>query len=88
MVLMVLFCGLLSSSASLHEIIHPDANDGHHQCAITVFAHGHVDLTDGGAPLAVPVFREIGVAVLCESAIINASDYLLLPGRAPPVLAS
>ncbi len=88
MIFMVLFCGLLSSSSILHEIIHPDANNEHHQCAITVFAHGHVDLTDGGPILLAPVFREFQAAVLFESAVLASSDYLLLPGRAPPVLAS
>ena len=56
MILMVLFCGLLSSSPRLHEAIHPDANNQHHQCAITIFAHGQVDLTDGGQALATPSF--------------------------------
>ena len=88
MIFMVLFCGLLSSSASLHQVIHSDANDKHHECAITVFAHGHVDLTDGGPILATPVFREFQAAVFFEGAILSSSDYLLLPGRAPPVLAS
>ena len=88
MIFMVLFCGLLSSSPTLHEIIHPDAHDEHHECAITMFAHGHVDLTDGDPILAAPVFREFQAAVLFESAILSSSDYSLLPGRAPPVLAS
>jgi len=87
-ILMVLFCGLLSSSPKLHEIIHPDANNQHHQCAITIFAHGHVDLTGGGQTLGAPLFFESRASVLFESAILSSSDYLLLPGRAPPVLAS
>ncbi len=87
-ILMVLFCGFLSSSAKLHEIIHPDANNQHHQCAITIFAHGQVDLTDGGQALATPILLESRASVLFESAILTSSDYLLLPGRAPPVLAS
>lgn len=88
MILVVLVCGLLSSSPKLHEIIHPDANDQHHQCAITIFAHGHVDLTDGGQALAAPIFFESQTSVLFESAVLSSSDYLLLPGRAPPGLAS
>ena len=88
MMFLVLLCGLLSSSSTLHEIIHPDANDGHHECAITVFTHGHVDLTDGGPILVAPAVREFQAAVLVESAILSSDDYLLLPGRAPPVLSS
>ena len=87
-ILMVLFCGLLSSSPKLHAIIHPDANDQHHQCAITMVADGHVDLTDGGQNLAPPIVFESRASVYFESAILSSSDYLLLPGRAPPVLAS
>lgn len=85
---MVLFCGLVAGSPRLHEIIHPDANCQHHECAITIFAHGHADLTDGGCALAPPVFRESQFAILLESAVLTSSDYLLLPGRAPPILAS
>lgn len=88
MIFLVLLCGLLSSSPTLHEIIHPDAHDAHHECAITVFAHGQVDLTDGGPILAAPVFLEFQAAALVESAVLSSSDYLILPGRAPPVFAS
>ncbi len=87
-IFMVLFCGLLSSSPGLHRLVHSDANSEHHQCAITIFAHGHVDLTDGSPVLAAPVFCEIHPVVLFESAMLSSSDYLLLPGRAPPVVAS
>jgi hypothetical protein len=38
--------------------------------------------------LAPPVFRESQFAILLESAVLTSSDYLLLPGRAPPILAS
>jgi len=88
MIFTVLFCGLLSSSPALHEIIHPDANDEHHECAITLFAHGHVDLTDGPPTLPAPVIRKLLVSDSFGSAIRVSSDYLLLPGRAPPFLAS
>ena len=88
MIFAVLFCGLLSSSSSLHEIMHPDANNQHHQCAITIFAHGQVELTDGGPILADPVFLDVQAAALFESVILSSNDYLLLPGRAPPVPAS
>ena len=87
-ILLVLFCGLLSSSPALHQFFHPDANNEQHQCAITIFAHGHVDLTDGSPVLAAPILREFQAAALFESAILSSSDYLLLPGRAPPLLAS
>ncbi len=87
MIFMVLFCSLLSSSPTLHQIIHPDSNDQHHECAITIFAHGHVDLTDGGPFLIAPVVREFQVAVRFESAVFTSGNYLLPPGRAPPVPA-
>lgn len=88
MIFMVLFCGLLSINPKLHQVIHPDANGENHECAITVFAHGHVDLTDGSSVLSAPFVREFQTAVLFENAALAANDYLLLPGRAPPVLAS
>jgi hypothetical protein len=88
MVLLVLFCGLLSSSSRLHGILHPDANNEHHQCAITIFAHGQIDLTDASPVLAAPVFREFQNSAPLESAAPVSRDYLLLPGRAPPIPAS
>jgi hypothetical protein len=88
MIFMVLFCSLLSSSPNLHEAIHPDANNEHHHCAITIFAHGHADLTVGNPILGSPVFREFQISAVFPRAILPSTDYLLLPGRAPPVLAS
>lgn len=88
MIFIVLFCGLLSSSPNLHEAIHPDANNEHHHCAITLFALGHADLTVGNPILGSPVFREFRFSAVFPQAILPSTDYFLLPGRAPPVLAS
>ena len=35
----------LAASPSLHEVIHHDSDSGDHECAVTVFIGGHVDLT-------------------------------------------
>lgn len=84
MIFMVLFCGLMSSSPALHRIIHPDANQEHHECAITIFAHGHVGLTDGSTILIAPPVREAEAPLLFQNTLLGLTDYLLLPSRAPP----
>jgi hypothetical protein len=40
--IIALFCAIaLSASPRLHERIHPDANGGHHECAVTLIASGN-----------------------------------------------
>ena len=80
----VLFCGALASSSGLHRLIHPDADNDHHQCAITIFAHGNVDLADGNPVLAAPDFGARLADDRSRNIVLLSCDYLLLPGRAPP----
>lgn len=84
----VLFCGALASNPELHRLIHPDADNAHHECAVTIFAHGKVSVTDGNPVIATPIFSAFPVDVSFHNVVLVSCDYLLLPGRAPPVLSS
>ena len=88
LILGVLFCSTLAENSALHRLIHPDADNGHHQCAITTFAHGKVDLSDGNVALMVPIPHVFPIVVAFSDVLIVSRDFLLLPGRAPPVIAS
>lgn len=80
----VVFLGLLSAGLQLHLEVHENACDSDHQCVITLFAHGQVELTD----TACDTREHVTLAVLgpcpSEAALVPVVDFLLLPGRAPP----
>lgn len=84
----ILFCSALASNSSLHRLIHRDAGNEHHECAITIFAHGNVNMTDGNPAVVVPVFTELPARDSFQDIALISGDYLLLPGRAPPVLST
>ena len=69
----------------LHELIHADASDPRHECAVTLFTHGQAH----GAEAAVPLLRPEPAAVFVQSpreAVLVSTDVRLLPGRGPPSL--
>jgi hypothetical protein len=83
-VALILGLSFLSACPALHEIIHPDAANPDHDCAVMLFAHGQVGLADATVailqrlePVAVAVqpWREIDFV---------STDVLLLPSRGPP----
>ena len=43
LVALVLLLDALAACPELHELIHHDAGKADHDCAVTMFAHGHVD---------------------------------------------
>jgi hypothetical protein len=83
--LFFLFLSILAFAASpaLHELIHADAKDVHHQCAITVLAHGQVDAPacEVSAPVPTVCFELFSpVTASFASPILEQFP----PGRAPP----
>jgi hypothetical protein len=71
----------------LHELIHADASDPRHECAVTLFTHGQVH----GAEAAVPVLRPEPASVFIQvrrEAVFVSTDVPRLPGRGPPCLLS
>jgi hypothetical protein len=76
---------LLGTCPALHELIHHDACDAGHECAITLFAHGQVQSADTVVPI---VQRAEPVAAYLQSwreISFVSTDVPLLPGRGPPV---
>ena len=71
----------------LHALIHSDASDPDHECAVTLFLHGQAH----GADAAVPLLRPEPAAVVVQSrsgAVFVSTDVRLLPGRGPPSFPS
>ena len=68
---------------ALHALVHPDAGDADHECAVTLFSHGQVD-----ASTAAPaVFRAPASLIFSQSPpkiIFVSADIRLLPSRGPP----
>lgn len=85
MLLIVLGLGFLASDAAAHKALHSHGTDAGDDCAICLFASGHVNLAD--APVSAPTIfsQEIAVVPLLVSPVLSRSDALLPPGRAPPV---
>jgi hypothetical protein len=72
---------------ALHAMVHHDADDPSHQCAVTLFLHGQVHTS---SPVVAPT-RPASVFAferLPRSADFTSADVLLLPCRGPPDLRS
>ncbi|HZM02765.1 MAG TPA: hypothetical protein VFC44_07050 [Candidatus Saccharimonadales bacterium] len=84
-VMLGLILALLTLSAvpALHAMVHPDAAEPGHQCAVTLFSHGQVDVSSTVAPFvsapAPLIFRQSLPGVVFVSV-----DLRLLPSRGPP----
>jgi hypothetical protein len=81
---LVLFLNAMAASPSLHKWFHPDAGEAGHECAVTLFAHGHVDsaAVDGAVPEPVLL---VTVVPFDEISIFRPAIENLPTGRAPPV---
>jgi hypothetical protein len=84
---LVLFVAALASSESLHKLIHSDAGEAGHECAATLFAHGHVESAVGDVPAVLPATFVETTPHLAFS-VFSAVIENLPPGRAPPSVAS
>jgi hypothetical protein len=84
---LILLVGTMAVWPDLHEFFHSDAHESGHECAVTVFAHGKVDLATVTVPVPTP-------AVLCTEIFFTATPVFsvtleeLPPGRGPPVSVS
>ena len=65
----LLFALALSASPQLHERVHPDANEAHHECAVTLIAAGNYDHA-----IAAPVLEPpIEVVQFSELSTLNST---------------
>jgi hypothetical protein len=83
MALLLLFLNVLAASPQLHEQFHPDANSSHHQCAVTLFAHGQVDSAAVEISAVVPA-AAIEICPQFTFSVFAPAIENLPAGRAPP----
>jgi hypothetical protein len=80
---LVLLLNAMAALPALHELIHKDADEAGHECAVTLFAHGHVESAAVDVPVVLP-------AIFVETTPLTAFPFFSsvvenLPlGRAPP----
>jgi hypothetical protein len=84
---LVLLLNAMAAAPALHELIHKDADNASHSCAVTLFAHGHVDLTTCDIPLVTPTVR-VETTPHLECFVFSTAIENLPPGRAPPPVVS
>ena len=87
LVALVLLLNALAAAPALHELIHPDADQADHSCAITLFAHGQVDSASVDVPVALPAAGIETVPSIIFS-VPGTTIENLPPGRAPPAVLS
>jgi hypothetical protein len=83
---LVLLLNAMAASPSLHELIHSDAAESGHQCAVTLFAHGQVASASADVPLA-ELLTLVGTVPLVEISVFRPAIENLPAGRAPPAAA-
>ncbi len=83
----VLLLNALAASPALHKLIHKDADKADHECAITLFAHGHVDSVSVEISAVAPTFSIESVPQIKFSVFSPAIENLPA-GRAPPAAVS
>ena len=81
---LVLFLNLLAASPWLHERFHADAGHEDHQCAVTVFAHGQVEVAGVDVPVSAPLVFAVALPPV-EFSVFTPAIENLPAGRAPPV---
>ena len=84
LLLCVVFIGLLAAGLDWHLDVHEGACDSDHQCAITLFAHGQIELSDAACDAPERLRWPTVEPQCCEVVFVVSTDFLLLPGRAPP----
>ena len=87
LVAVVLLLNALAASPTLHEWFHADAGQSEHQCAVTLFAHGHMDSATVEVATVTPVVLVEATPLSVFFAFAPAIENLPA-GRAPPVSVS
>jgi hypothetical protein len=80
---LVLAVEAMSVFPALHTLVHPDACDPSHQCAVTLFLHGQVHASDANVAPA-RTASAFAAEPLFPTAVFSSADFRLLPCRGPP----
>jgi len=83
----ILLLDAMAACPALHELIHHDADQPGHECAVTMFAHGKVESATVEVPLAVAMYP-IETTPQIEFSVFSTAIENLPPGRAPPAVSS
>ena len=78
---------LFASSPELHHLLHADANQPNHQCAIKLLSDGQVDVVSHDAEIRVPDLPLVAAISGPFVALVRVDIQLPL-GRAPPFFPS
>jgi hypothetical protein len=83
----VLLLNVLAASPNLHQLVHADAGQPEHQCAVTFFTHGQMEASVAVVAAAVPV-APFEFLPHTSVSFLDTLVATLPPGRAPPVSIS
>jgi hypothetical protein len=72
-------------SDKLHHAVHHDAKARSHDCVFVQALHGQCLTDTAPVSLPAPIVTEFTVAAVENAFVLLSRDYILLPGRAPPV---
>jgi hypothetical protein len=84
LVLSILLLSAIGASPTLHKLIHNDAGDPDHNCAISLFTKGHVNSAPAAQILVGFVQFFACVDLLPATVSVPAADYRYSSSRAPP----
>ena len=87
LVALVLLLDAMAACPELHELIHQDAGQAEHQCAVTLFAHGHMDSATVEVA-AVTLTVSVETTPQITFSVFAPAIGNLPAGRAPPVAVS
>jgi len=85
---LVLFCGTLAGSPSLHEHVHHDAEHAEHECVISLFANGSIHFEPAAPVHAAPIVSAALPEPPALTVLLPALTLLFPQERGPPVLPS
>jgi hypothetical protein len=77
----------MAAAPALHALVHGDASDPSHHCAVTMFLHGQVHASSAAVKVARSAPAFAAEPLFAVAAFVSA-DVRLLPCRGPPFLRS
>jgi hypothetical protein len=83
----ILLLDAMAACPALHELIHKDAGQADHDCAVTMFAHGKMDSTIIDLPVIVVVVSFVAEPRI-EFSVFRPAIENLPASRAPPLPCS
>jgi hypothetical protein len=84
----ILLLDAMAACPALHEMIHHDADEHDHHCAVTMLAQGKVDTATVDVPIINYSILPVETVSLAEIIVFSATIENLPPSRAPPVSCS